>query len=266
MIAPDPYDPTAGLDVAPVFARWRAWSDAVRAEIPHARDLRYGPSPDETLDLIVPHAGAPLVVFFHGGYWRRMHKDDNTFVARGLARHGVATAIVNYGLAPAVPLETITAQARRAVGWLRANATAHGVDVKRLVVAGHSAGGQLAGMCAVEAPVTAVATLSGLHDLRPLIRSFAQPWLQLDDTRAAALSPALLAPAAPVPVFARTGSRESAEFRWQGSMFVSAWRAHGCDAAYDESDDDHFTLLERLDNPHDPLTVRIAELALSAAA
>ncbi len=264
MTAADPYDASATVDdVTVFFRRWRAWSDEVRAHTLHARDLQYGPSAEETLDLVVPHTGAPLVVWFHGGYWRRLHKDDCTFVARGLAPHGVAVAIVNYGLAPAVQLEDITAQARRSVAWLRANAKAHGADPSRIVVAGHSAGGHLAAMCAVDAPVAGVVSLSGLHDLRPVAKSFVNEWLQLDETRAAALSPALLAPAAPAPVTAIAGSRETDAFKDQGRALVDAWRAHGCDTSYEESDDDHFTLCGRLVEPNEPLTKRIADLALA---
>jgi arylformamidase len=260
----DPYDAAATVDdVTVVFRRWRAWSDDVRAHTLHARDLQYGASSDETLDLVVPHTGAPLVVWFHGGYWRRLHKDDNTFVARGLAPHGVAVAIVNYGLAPALQLEEIVAQARRSVAWLRANAKEHGADPSRIVVAGHSAGGHLAAMCAVDAPVAGVVSLSGLHDLRPVATSFVNDWLQLDQTRAAALSPALLPPAAPVPVNVVTGTRESGAFKEQGRALADAWRAHGCDASYAESADDHFTLCERLVDRNDPLTTRIADLALA---
>jgi arylformamidase len=263
--AADPYDAAATVaDVDVVFRRWRAWSDDVRSHTLHARDLAYGPSADETLDLFVPHTGAPLIVFFHGGYWRRLHKDDVTFVARGFAPHGIATAIVNYGLAPAVPLEQIVAQARRSVAWLRENAKEHGADPSRIVVAGHSAGGHLAAMCAVDAPVAAVATLSGLHDLRPLMHTMVQEWLQLDEARAAAMSPALLAPAAPANVLARSGSRESEQFHEQGRDFADAWRAHGCDTSYADTDDNHFSIQERLADANDPLTAQIAELALSA--
>jgi arylformamidase len=264
MTAADPYDAAATVDdVTVFFRRWRAWSDEVRAHTLHARDLHYGPSADETLDLVVPHAGAPLVVWFHGGYWRRLHKDDNTFVARGLNPHGVAVAIVNYGLAPAVPLEEIVAQARRSVAWLRANAKAHGADPSRIVVAGHSAGGHLGAMCAVDAPVDGVVSLSGLHDLRPVATSFVNEWLQLDDARASALSPALLAPAAPTTVTAIAGSRETDAFKEQGRALADGWRAHGCDASYADSDDDHFTLCSRLVDSNDPLTTRIADLALA---
>jgi arylformamidase len=265
MKAIDPYDAAATVgDVTVVFRRWRAWSDDVRGQTLHARDLRYGPSPDETLDLMVPHTGAPLIVFFHGGYWRRLHKDDTTFVMRGFAPHGVATAVVNYGLAPALRLEEIVEQARRSVAWLRANAKEHGADPSRIVVAGHSAGGHLAAMCAVDSPVAGVATLSGLHDLRPLMHSFTQEWLQLDEARAEALSPVLLSPAAPTHLLARAGVRESDDFHRQGQALADAWRAHGCDTSYQDTDDNHFSIVERLVDPHDALTGAIADLALAA--
>jgi arylformamidase len=265
MNAADPYDASATVpDVHVIFRRWRAWSDDVRAHTLHARDLQYGPSADEKLDLFVPHTGAPLIVFFHGGYWRRLHKDDATFVARGFAPHGIATAIVNYGLAPALRLEEIVAQARRSVAWLREHAKEHGADPSRIVVAGHSAGGHLAAMCAVDAPVDGVATLSGLHDLRPLLHSMIQDWLHLDEARAEAMSPVLLAPAEPTNVVARTGARESEEFQEQGRAFADAWRAHGCDTSYASTEDNHFSIVERLADANDALTSQIAELALSA--
>jgi arylformamidase len=261
--AADPLDASATVpDVTVFFRRWREWSDAARSEVVHARDLVYGPTSDETLDLFVPHAGAPLVVFFHGGYWRRLHKDDMTYVGRSLAVHGVATAIVNYGLAPAVTLEEIVAQARRSVTWLRANGTALGADPSRIVLAGHSAGGHLAAMCAVDGPATAVVTLSGLHDLRVVARSFANVWLTLDEPRAAALSPSLLAPAQPCIVFASAGERETDAFKAQGREFAEAWRARGCNATYEDgAGDNHYTICERLNDPEDPLVARIAALA-----
>jgi arylformamidase len=261
--AADPLDPSVTVpDPTVFFRRWREWSDAARSELVHARDLRYGPTGDETLDLCVPHTGAPLVVFFHGGYWRRLHKDDMTYVARSLAKRGIATAVVNYGLAPALTLEEIVAQARRSVAWLRANAAAHGADPSRIVLAGHSAGGQLAAMCVVDGPAAALVTLSGLHDVRAVARSFANVWLTLDESRAAALSPTLLAPAQPCIVFASAGERETDAFKAQGRDFAQAWRARGCDATYEDSaGDNHFTICERLNDPNDALVVRIAALA-----
>jgi arylformamidase len=265
MISPDPYNALATVsDPSFYFRRWREWSDELRTTRLHARDLRYGPSGDETLDLVVPHTGAPLFVWFHGGYWRGLHKDDNTFVARGLAPHGIATAIVNYGLAPALTLEEIVAQARRALAWLRANAKQHGADPSRIVVGGHSAGGHLAAMCAVDAPVAGVVTVSGLHDLRTVALGYAKDWLRLDYARAAALSPTLLIPAAPTTVLARAGERETDAFKEQGRDFADAWRIQHCDTSYEETPgDNHYMIVDRLVDPNDPLTVAAAELAVA---
>ena len=181
-----------------------------------------------------------------------------------MASHGVATAIVNYALAPAVTLETIVAQTNRAMRWLREHARTYAFDPRRITVAGHSAGGHLAAMAAIDAPVRGVVTISGLHDLRDVARSFANEWLALDDARAAALSPVLLRPAEPAPVLAVTGERETEAFRTQGRALVQAWVPHGCAARYQESPgDDHFTVISRLREPGDALTCAVAAVARS---
>lgn len=209
----------------------------------------------------MPHAGAPLLVFFHGGYWRRLHKDDATYVAAGFAPHGIATAVVNYGLAPALSLEEITAQARRSVGWLRAHAHEYGADASAPVVSGHSAGGHLAAMCAVAEPVRAVASISGLHDLRPLVGSFTDAWLELDERRAIALSPALLRPAAPSRVYVAYGAAEPPGFPPQSHVLADAWRAYGCTTEVGEmAGDDHFDIAGRLEFADDELTRAIVAL------
>jgi arylformamidase len=261
----DPLDPTANVaDFDGIMARWRAWSTQTRAtHAGAALDLHYGRSDDETLDLFVPAADAPLVAFFHGGYWRRLHKDDVSWVAEGLLPHGVAVAVVNYGLAPALTLEQIVAQARRAMTWLQVHGRAHGLAAQRISAVGHSAGGHLGAMAAVAMPLRALISLSGLHDLRPVARSFANAWLNLDEMRARALSPALLAPAAPLPVLAVVGGRESSAFAAQTNALIETWRRYRATTTAEISaDDDHFTLCERLRDPQDPLVARIARLAI----
>jgi arylformamidase len=86
-------------------------------DLPHLRDLRYGPQADELLDLFpVPgRTDAPLFVFIHGGYWRALGKQDSVFMARNFTAHGVAVAAVNYQLAPAARLSDIVAQCRRSL-------------------------------------------------------------------------------------------------------------------------------------------------------
>jgi arylformamidase len=161
-----------------------------------------------------------------------------------------------------VPLAAIVAQCRSAVAWLRANAAALGFDPDRLSVAGHSAGGHLAAMCAVDAPAHALVTLSGLHDLVPVQRSFVNEWLSIDEAAARNLSPIAHRPARACPVFATAGERESAAFKAQGQAIVESWSAFGCSAEYaDSAGDDHFSICRRLADPADTLTQQLASLA-----
>jgi arylformamidase len=257
-----PLDAAATVpDPAVIYAKFAATSAAARERFAGRCDLAYGASPQETLDLFTAGAGAPLAIFIHGGYWRRLAKDDFSFVAAGFVPLGISVASLNYALAPQTPLREIVAQCRRAVTWLAANAERLAVDRQRISVFGHSAGGHLAAMCAVDGPVRSVITLSGLHDLIPIRQSFVNEWLGLDDDEARALSPIRYAPAAPCNLLALAGERESDAFKDQGRAIVDAWSAHGCAANYaDSPGDDHFTICQRLNDPADPLVARIAAL------
>ncbi|MGW4626829.1 alpha/beta hydrolase [Streptomyces rubiginosohelvolus] len=122
----------------------------------------YGDHPDQVVDFYAPRdgrTGAPLVVFLHGGAWRsRYDRVHASPLADFLARRGFAVANVEYrrgggsGSAPAGadPVagrwpETFddVAAALDAMSVLAARELP-GADVRRIVVAGHSAGGHLA--------------------------------------------------------------------------------------------------------------------------
>jgi len=236
-------------------------SALARAEFTMEADIAYGESPAETLDFFPAGAGAPLGIFFHGGYWARRDKNEFSYLARGFVPLGISIVSVNYGLAPATPLREIVAQARRAVRFCRANHERFAADPARMSVFGHSAGGHLAAMCAIDSPVHAVASISGLHDLEPVRASFANDWLHLDRAEAADLSPASHAPVAGCRLFATAGSNESDAFKAQSHAIVDAWSKDGIPAEYEESPgDDHFSICFRLLDPGDHLTRKIAAL------
>ncbi len=215
------------------FARWGELSKAAYAGERVLRELRYGPGPKETLDLFLPRGAARgTFLFLHGGYWRSLDKDVHAFVAPPLTARGIAVAVANYDLCPQVKIATIVEETARAVAWLVREGPKHGAAASPLVVGGHSAGGHLAAMMLARdwrrdgfaaCPVAGALSLSGVHDLRPLVDFSYNVDLRLDDAEAARLSPALLPPACGAPLVIAVGGDETGEFLRQSAHMWDAW-------------------------------------------
>jgi arylformamidase len=228
------YNNRAAVPEHPLFlTRYTELSQAVVNALRPQLDLRYGPRPKETLDLFVP-AAAPrgTFVFIHGGYWRAFDKADFSFVASPLVAQGIAVAIVNYDLCPAATIATIIDESRRAMLWLVREASRYGAALDRIVVGGHSAGGHLVAMLFAtdwhrfglsRAPFAAGLTLSGVHDLEPLVLSTMNADLRLDAPEARRVSPVNYAPTTDVPLFVAVGADETAEFVRQSDLIFDAW-------------------------------------------
>jgi arylformamidase len=96
-------------DVAPYLERFALESETARASLHCDLNRRYGEHPRETIDFFpAARGGAPLFVWVHGGYWRRMSKDASSLVAPPLIAAGAAVAVVNYPLAPGPTLAART--------------------------------------------------------------------------------------------------------------------------------------------------------------
>lgn len=219
-----------------IFERWRAESRAARNQLRCEPNCRFGPAPAETLDLYpAATANTPLLVFIHGGYWRSLDKQDFSFLAPAFVRAGVAVAMPNYGLAPATRIEDMVRQMLRALAWLHRTAPQLGIDARRIVVAGHSAGAHLAAMMlAADWPLLArdlpadllcgAVCVSGLYDLQPLARApFLQQDLGLDEQTAQFLSPIRYQPKLATPLITAVGGDESAEFQRQNRLIHAVW-------------------------------------------
>jgi arylformamidase len=91
---------------------------------------------------------APLVVFVHGGGWKRGDKK----MMRGSAKlehwqaQGNAVASLNYRLVPDATVEQQAADVAAAVAYLKNNAARLGFDGSRIALIGHSAGAHLAAL------------------------------------------------------------------------------------------------------------------------
>lgn len=86
-------------------------------------EVRYGPHPGETLDFFPGTPGGPVPIFVHRRNWQELTKDSSAFAAPEILRSGAAFAVVNYGPAPAFPLDEIVAMIRRSVWWLHSQAS-----------------------------------------------------------------------------------------------------------------------------------------------
>lgn len=113
---------------------------------------------------------APIVIFVHGGGWKRGDKRNATGadkVTHYLAQ-GYAVASVNYRLVPAAKVEDQAADVAAAFAWLRSNAAKLGIDPKRMVLMGHSAGAHLVALVGTD-PAYARAAGFALSDIKGVI-------------------------------------------------------------------------------------------------
>ena len=267
------YNARASVPDFDLYARlYRTLSDEAYAALPH-HEVAYGNGDGELLDVFPqPAAGAPVFVFIHGGYWRALSKADSALVAPMLHAAGAVVVTLDYALAPAVTLTHIVDQVRRALAWIHREIAGYGGDPDRVVVSGSSAGGHLTGMILAGGwqerygvPVPGVVgglPLSGLFDVRPLMRTHVNAWMKLDEPSAAENCPLLHLPAAPtVPLVACHGAHETTEFGLQTQRFAKAWANAGGPARYESVPDrDHFSIV--VDLRHADSVVGAAALSL----
>jgi len=110
-------------------------------------DQRYDSgNSDVALDVYHPEGPQPrtTVVWIHGGGWLAGNKEQMGNYARILAARGFTVAMVGYSLAPGATYPTQVRQVNTALGYLVRNAEHLGLDPSRLVLAGDSAGTQIA--------------------------------------------------------------------------------------------------------------------------
>ena len=94
-------------------------------------------------------APKPIVVFFHGGGWVVGSLDTHDHVARKLANEIDAVVVsVDYRMGPEDRFPAAVEDSFAALEWAHAEAATIGGDPERLVVAGDSAGGNLAAIVA----------------------------------------------------------------------------------------------------------------------
>lgn len=239
--------------IEPAKAFRETWSGRTRLDVP------YGPAARSLLDLYLPEGEAKgLVVYVHGGFWMRLEKSHFSHLAAGPLAHGYAVAMPSYTLCPETRIAGITAEIGKAIEL------AAGEVAGPIHLAGHSAGGHLATRMvsstsplpqAVRDRIGNVVSISGVHDLRPLMRTAMNKTLKIDEAEAIAESPALLRPLPGTRLTCWVGAGERSEFIRQNALLASIWKGLGAaTASVEEPDRHHFDVVDGLASPDHPMT------------
>lgn len=261
MTLDDAYDNQGGTPGAEEYPpRWAAEAEAFRKRMGAANRARlglmYGHGTRQAMDLFAPVGRrAGLLVFVHGGYWRRFGREDFSHVADGPVQAGWSVALPSYDLCPRSRISDITREVASAVA-----AIAREVPDIPIRLAGHSAGGHLvARMLApgvlpeeVAGRIEHVMPISPVSDLRPLLDTSINDDIRLDAEEAAAESP-VLQPAPTVPVTVWVGGNELPAFLDQARWLAEAW---GAAHVVDEGRH-HYDVIEGLADPESRMTATL---------
>lgn len=241
-------------DANVIVDQWPVDAKAFRDELGQSgrmrADIAYGPHARNRLDLFLPE-GKPkgLAVVVHGGYW--MLFDGRTFsnLAKGAVERGFAVAVPSYVLCPEARISDITRQIGDAI-----SVAAEEIDGP-IHLTGHSAGGHLVSrMVSATSPLSSdlqsrlrkTVSISGVHDLRPLMKTKMIETLKLDAAEADRESPAQLRPLLATDIAFWVGADERPEFVRQTTLMEAAW---GSDATVEiviEPAKHHFSVIEGL--------------------
>lgn len=200
-----------GLALVTADAAWAQMADAVKAPAPcrnlqrqveaisgaSTQTYRVANGRDLRIHVFTPQGPGPhpAALFFFGGGWNSGQVTHFQDQARALQKRGYVTAISDYRVfcRDQTTPDSAVEDALAAYAWLRGRAAVLGIDKRRIVVSGGSAGGHLAALIGALAPAgekpAAMVLFNPVVDLtlRPIVTS-----VRMSDERARAISPAVL--------------------------------------------------------------------------
>jgi len=232
-----------------IIQRYAAASDAVRQRLGEPETLRYGPSEVEQLD-IYGAARDRLVVFVHGGAWKRQRRRDQAFAAETFVNAGAAYAAIGFGLLPSITLAEMVGQVTTSIAFLHKK-----FAPEKLVLVAHSSGAHLSA-CALTRTdfVKAALLVSGPYDLLPVRLSARNEYVRLDERLEDEYSPIRHVDRIRCPVTVAWSEKEGAEFTRQSKEFAAALESRQLLAkAMEVKGLNHFEIVETLADAASPL-------------
>jgi acetyl esterase/lipase len=132
-------------------------SSEISEDVEVRRDISYtGGAPEDEgkhkLDLYLPKGKRNFPVFFfvHGGAWRSGDRSLYTALGNRFAAEGIAVVAPSYRLAPKNPHPAQIEDVAAAYAWVLRNIESYGGDRVRIYIGGHSAGGHLVALLALD--------------------------------------------------------------------------------------------------------------------
>ena len=216
-----------------------------------ARRIAYGPDPEQWGELRLPAGDgpAPVAVLIHGGFWRSFWWADlMDALAIDLADRGFAAWNLEYRRPDRHGWSATSADV--AAGLAAVGTADPRLDPTRVVVFGHSAGGQLAVRAAADTPsaVALVVSLAGVLDLtegkRRGIGTGAVTAALGDEAAALAAADPLLRLPIGVPQLVVQGRADGLDLVDMGRRYAKAAAAAGDRVRHLELPADHFDVID----------------------
>ena len=123
------------------------------------------------------------MIFIHGGAWRIGDRSMYSKVGEHFSHEGIGVVIPSYRLAPFYRHPAQIEDVAAAFAWTVRNIASHGGDVSRIYLVGHSAGGHLASLLALDdrylaahglsrRSIAGVVSMSGVYSISRLEWNF----------------------------------------------------------------------------------------------
>lgn len=91
-----------------------------------------------------------VLIFIHGGNWARGRKGLYSWLGSRFARKRVVTVVINYPHYPNADYKDMAMATARSVQWVKENIAQYGGNPDKIFISGHSAGGHLAALVALD--------------------------------------------------------------------------------------------------------------------
>ena len=237
------------------------------------RDVDYLAASDyqdnkDRLDIFLPKDGedVPVILFFHGGALRGGTKLDGEAVAARVVPSGIGVVSANYRLTPKVVYPGHIQDAATALAWVIRNIERYGGDPANIYVSGHSAGGYLAVLLAMD-PTHLAVHGQNIHSIRGVIPISAFLYVEEtaqdrpkdvwgedpDEWMRASVTPHIGPGKAPMLLI--YADKDEEWRKSQNERFASAMQAAGNSdvATIEVSDRDHLSIITKMNEADDKI-------------